>query len=225
MRLRWALALTLFSATLLAPVRPALADPDYQQMADDAEANISAQIGRSLDFAIVVVLADKLSDGPEYNEATLAWTWPVWEGEKTPTLCPIRIPPPATQAKYQAFMRWVLTHEVWHCFAAALVDEAHYAGANSLPLWVREGMADWVAEAIADAKGFAQPPLGAGALAEVRPEARTAAVPAGLRRGWVLCPAQAKRHRSMERVGRDRHWRHQQRRSGASGIGSHGSGL
>jgi hypothetical protein len=133
MALRWALVLTLYSATLLAPVRPALADPGYQQMADDAEANISAQIGRSLSFPIVVVLADKLPDGPEWNEATLAWTWPVWDGADRPGLCPIRIPTHATQAKYQPVMRWAVTHEVWHCFQAALVDQAHYAGAHALP--------------------------------------------------------------------------------------------
>jgi hypothetical protein len=128
-------------------------------MADDAEANISAQIGRSLSFPIVVVLADKLPDGPEWNEATLAWTWPVWDGAERPGLCPIRIPPHATQAKYEPVMRWVVTHEVWHCFQAALVDQAHYAGAHSLPQWVREGQAAWVAEAIAQAKGYAQPDL------------------------------------------------------------------
>jgi hypothetical protein len=131
---------------------PSFLAATYQEMADQAAADISAHIGRALGMPIRIVMAEK--DDPNGAWATTSGNWgEVPQGSK-PTACLITIPPSTGQPARSPYLRWLFLHEVWHCFEFTLTDSATFA---TSPAWVTEGEASWVAEAITGGQG-APPP-------------------------------------------------------------------
>ena len=125
----------------------------YQGIADTAAADIGATFGRPLGIPINVVTVPKDDPGG-------AWVWAQGNWGDVPagshaSRCIVSIPPATLNDQSRApFMRWLLLHEVWHCFEYTMTDEV---GLKSSPGWVTEGEASWVAEAITGGVG-APPP-------------------------------------------------------------------
>ncbi len=123
----------------------------YQQIADQAAADIGSSLGHPLGIPIQIELAPK--------EAGTAWAWANGNWNEVPkgahaSACIVAIPPStANDSSRVPYLRFVLLHEVWHCFESALVDEAT---AYTMPKWISEGEANWVAEAVSGGAG--QPP-------------------------------------------------------------------
>ena len=126
----------------------AVAYDAYQTMADQAAADIATHLGRPLGMPIAVAYPA--------NEQGSDWAWASgqWHGGPRPDSCVVSIPPSTKDDQSRApYLRWLFLHEIFHCFQYSLVD---VDTANKMPLWVSEGEADWVAEAITGGAG--QPP-------------------------------------------------------------------
>ncbi len=123
----------------------------YQGLVDAAVADIGAAFGRPLGIPYKVVLGDQ-ENGGAWAWATAAWTGP--PGSPAPG-CTMTFPPStATDPSRAPYLRWLVLHEVWHCFEYSMVDFLTF---KSSPPWVTEGSASWVAEAITGGAG-APPP-------------------------------------------------------------------
>ena len=120
----------------------------YQALAQQAATDISAHLGRPLGMPIKVYLS------PDENQSDWAWASGQWNPvppEPLPHECVVSIPPSTVNDPSRApNMRWLITHELFHCFQHSLVD---YKTAMAIPKWIGEGEADWVAEAITGGVG------------------------------------------------------------------------
>lgn len=127
----------------------------YQQLADQAAADIGSHLGHPLGGPVKMVYPA--------NENGTAWAWADGNWNEVPpgshaTGCVVSIPPSTVKDPSRTpYLRWLLLHEVWHCFEAALVD---FQGAVSMPKWISEGEADWVAEAVTGGAGQPPPMVG-----------------------------------------------------------------
>ncbi len=127
----------------------------YQQITDQAVADVAAAFGRPLGIPYKVVFSDK-------ENADSAWAWATadWTGLPPGSLAPdcTMTFPPSTVADPSRvpYLRWLVLHEVWHCFAYSMIDFVTY---KSSPAWVLEGSASWVAEAITGGAGAPPPEL------------------------------------------------------------------
>jgi hypothetical protein len=136
-------------AIVLAAYSPLL--DTYQQLADQAATDIASQLGHPLGIPIRIIYPP--------NENGTAWAWASGNWNEVPpgshaTACIVSIPPATVNDSSRApYLRWLLLHEVWHCFESALVD---LEAAHKMPLWISEGEANWVAEAVTGGAG--QPP-------------------------------------------------------------------
>ena len=149
------------SAILPASYRPTDHGPDavpfdtWQSLVDANAADIATKFGRPLGIPITVVAAVKDDPGG-------AWAWAHGNWNDVPagshaSKCIVTIPPSTYKdASRGPFMRWVLMHEVWHCFEYTMLDEA---ALTALPAWVTEGEASFVAEAITGGVGAPPPEL------------------------------------------------------------------
>lgn len=123
----------------------------YQTLAEQAAADIAAHLGRPLGIPIKVYLS------PVENATDWAWASGQWNAnppEPLPHQCLVSIPPSTVNDPSRApYLRWLFIHEVFHCFEHSLVDAK---SATNTPLWIAEGEANWVAEAITGGAG--EPP-------------------------------------------------------------------
>jgi hypothetical protein len=117
----------------------------FQKLINDAVAGIAPHVGRSPGVPIIVVLHDQ--------SLAAEWPWAVGAGGAKTNDCTLHVPWKSQQADHLSYMRYVIHHEVWHCFEYTLLG---IDGANQRAPWLMEGQADWVAEAIT--KGAGQPP-------------------------------------------------------------------
>ena len=120
--------------------------------------------------------------------------------EPLPHECVVSIPPSTVNDPSRApMLRWLITHEIFHCFQHTLVD---YKTAITIPLWVTEGEANWVAEAITGGVGEPTPVDVDWDATSLHPEQE--AVRPRVRRDGVLRPAGPDRDRPVDRPRRAR---------------------
>jgi hypothetical protein len=125
---------------------------DYQAIADADIADIEARLGRKLGVPLTVVLGDKNDPGGAWAVTGGSWTGPPGSGA---TECTTTIPPDtASDRSRDPYMRWVLLHEMWHCFEYAM---ASFDDFKKAPPWITEGQASFVAEAITGGEGRPPP--------------------------------------------------------------------
>ncbi len=120
----------------------------YLDLAQQAATDITAHLGRPLGMPIAVL------HSPVEHGTDWAWASGQWHGGPLPDSCLVSIPPSTEKdASRGPYMRWILLHEVFHCFQHSLMDAKT---ANNVPPWVSDGEANWVAEAITGGAG--EPP-------------------------------------------------------------------
>jgi hypothetical protein len=135
----------------MAPVSNVLLAADYQGLAEAAAADIASHVGHPLGIPITTVLVP--------NEDGDAWAWATGNWSQVPqgspaTACIVSFPPSTvSDTSREPYLRWLLLHEVWHCFEGRLVS---FDQMVKVPKWISEGEASWVAEAITGGAG--QPP-------------------------------------------------------------------
>lgn len=125
----------------------------YQQIVDKAVADVAAAYGRPLGIPYKVVLGDK------ENDAAWAWATGDWNGPpgSLGSTCTMTFPPSTVADPSRIlYLRWLVLHEVWHCFEYSMTDFLTF---KASPPWVTEGSASWVAEAITGGVGAPPPEL------------------------------------------------------------------
>ncbi len=160
------------------PELAALADV-WQTTADQAAAEIGNRLGHPLGIPIRIVF-------PPTADDPTAWAWASGNYNEVPagsvaTACVVSIPPAMLAPDRAPYIHWLLLHEVWHCFQARLVS---FQSMVTVPKWVSEGQASWVAEAITNGAGAPPPESDQDHW-----------------RGWITDPARTLYSRAYDAVG------------------------
>jgi hypothetical protein len=124
----------------------------YQDLVQADVADITTRFGLPLSVPVSVVMGGS-ENGDAWAWATNSWTVP----GRVSASCTITIPPSTGKDHSRdPYMRWVLMHEVWHCFEGGLVDFLTF---KADPAWILEGEASYVADSITGGQGAPPPEL------------------------------------------------------------------
>ena len=89
----------------------------YLDLAQQAATDIAAHLGRPLGMPIAVL------HSPVEHGTDWAWASGQWHGGPLPDSCLVSIPPSTEKDASRApYLRWILLHEIFHCFQHSLVD-------------------------------------------------------------------------------------------------------